>query len=570
MKIVLISTYELGRQPFGLVSPAAWLRRRGHAVTCFDLTRQGLDSGAVRLAELIAIYLPMHTATRLACKLIPTLRAQNSAAHVCCYGLYAPMNAAYLRSIGVGTILGGEFEGGLVRLAERLESADGLEEQNRIFPQGLKPTETKNSMSELKLRPPNAGMSEPPADWDALKHAPTTFVASPSEREKPQGSEGSDRSRIRVNLYRGGDVLARATRTVSPNQSEPMISLERLRFEVPDRTGLAPIAQYAHLVLPGGGYRVVGSTEASRGCKHLCRHCPIVPVYNGVFRIVERDVVLADVRQQIAAGAQHISFGDPDFFNGIRHAMELVEAFHREFPDVTYDVTIKIEHLRKQEQHLARLRDTGCLFVISAVESVDDGILERLDKGHTREDFLYVARKFRELGMTLHPTFVPFTPWTTVDGYLDLQRVLAAEELIENVAPIQLGIRLLIPEGSRLLELEEMRRAVGAFNAESLVYPWRNSDARVDLLSETVQAIAAESDRKKESRAVTFARIWEAAHAAAGIEAPELRVTEGRGVPFLSEPWYCCAEPTRDQLVAIGGTAVKAQPEHVVMADDFV
>jgi radical SAM superfamily enzyme YgiQ (UPF0313 family) len=565
MKIVLISTYELGRQPFGLVSPAAWLRRRGHEVTCFDLTRQGLDSGAVGAAELIAIYLPMHTATRLACKLIPSLREQNSQAHVCCYGLYAPMNAAYLRSIGVGTILGGEFEGGLVRLAERLG-----DKGDKIFPQGLKPADAESSMSELKLRPPNATMCEPPADGDALKRTPTTFVVTPTHAETPRGPEkpqGSEDSALR---YGGGDALKRTPTTFVATQTEPMISLERLRFEVPDRAGLVPIAEYAHLVVPGGGYRVVGSTEASRGCKHLCRHCPIVPVYNGVFRIVERDVVLADVRQQVAAGAQHISFGDPDFFNGIRHAMELVEAFHHEFPSVTYDVTIKIEHLRKQEQHLARLRDTGCLFVISAVESVDDGILERLDKGHTREDFLYVARKFREMGMTLHPTFVPFTPWTTMDGYLDLLRVLAASELIENVAPIQLGIRLLIPEGSRLLELEDMRRAVGVFDAESLVYPWKNSDARVDALSEMVQSIAAEADRKKESRGAAFARIWDGAHLAAGIDAPELRVAEGRGVPFLSEPWYCCAEPTRDQLVAIGGTAAKAQPEHVVMADDFV
>ena len=558
MKIVLISTYELGRQPFGLVSPAAWLRKRGHEVTCFDLTRQTLDAGAVRAAELIAIYLPMHTATRLACKLIPSLREKNLGAHICCYGLYAPMNAEYLRSLGVGTILGGEFEGGLVRLAEQLGAADGVKEENKIFPRGLKPTEGGSSMSELKLRPPSA--SESPA----------------GERKKPQGSEDS------ALRYRGGDALKRAPTTFAANsdtsvektagltQSEPMISLERLKFEVPDRAGLAPIAKYAHLVVPGDGYRVVGSTEASRGCKHLCRHCPIVPVYNGVFRIVERDVVLADVRQQVAAGAQHISFGDPDFFNGIRHAMELVDAFHREFPGVTYDATIKIEHLRKQEQHLARLRDTGCLFVISAVESVDEGILERLDKGHTREDFLYVARKFRELGMKLHPTFVPFTPWTTLDGYLDLLRVLATEQLVENVAPIQLGIRLLIPEGSRLLELEEVRRTVGAFDAESLVYPWMNADARLDLLSETVQSIAAEADRKKESRAAAFARIWDSAHAAAGIEAPELRVTAGRSVPFLSEPWYCCAEPTRDQLVAIGGAAAKAQPEHVVMADDFV
>ena len=392
------------------------------------------------------------------------------------------MNAEYLRSLGVGTILGGEFEGELVHLAERLSLADG---------------------------------------------------------------------------------------EVVGNQEESMVSLERLKFEVPDRAGLAPIAKYAHLIVPGDGYRVVGSTEASRGCKHLCRHCPIVPVYNGVFRIVARDVVLADVRQQVVAGAQHISFGDPDFFNGIRHAVEVLEAFHAEFSGITYDVTIKIEHLRKHQQHLARLRDTGCLFVISAVESVDDEILKRLDKGHTREDFLYVVRKFRELGMTLHPTFVPFTPWTTLHGYLDLLRVLATEELIENLAPIQLGIRLLIPEGSRLLELEEVRGAVEAFDAESLVYPWRNAEARVDALSETVQSIAADADRKKESRAVAFVRIWHAAHAAAGVEAPELRVAVGRAVPFLSEPWYCCAEPTRDQLISVGGAASSAL-ETVAVADGFV
>jgi radical SAM superfamily enzyme YgiQ (UPF0313 family) len=498
VKIVLISTYELGRQPFGVVSPAAWLRKRGHSVACFDLTRQALDHGAIRGAGLIAIYLPMHTATRLAAQLIPSLREQNPGAHLCCYGLYAPMNAEYLRTLGVATILGGEFENGLVHLAERIDS---------------------------------------PANGEA--------------EEQPQGSEDS----------------ALRYRTA---QSEPVVSLERLAFEVPDRSGMPALEKYAHLIVPGDGYRVVGSTEASRGCKHLCRHCPIVPVYKGVFRIVSRDVVMADVRQQVAAGAQHISFGDPDFFNGIRHAMELVEAFHREFPQVSYDATIKIEHLRKHEEHLTRLRDTGCLFVTSAVESVDDGILERLDKGHTREDFLHVARTFRSLGMTLHPTFVPFTPWTTRESYLDLLRVLGAEELIENVAPVQLGIRLLIPEGSRLLELDEVRQMVGPFDAKSLVYPWKNRDPRLDALSEAVQAIAAETDRNKETRSVAFERIWRAAYDAAGISAPDLQMTRSSvAVPFLSEPWYCCAEPTADQLVSIGSAAKKAS-EPVVAADGFV
>ena len=467
MKIVLISTYELGRQPFGVVSPAAWLRGAGHEVVCLDLTRESLDEDAVQSAGMIAIYLPMHTATRLAAKLIPTLKKiMNPRAHICCYGLYAPMNAAYLSGLGVGTILGGEFEAELVKLAKHVEA-------------------------QLPRLKPFA------------------------------------------------------------------ISFERLAFLVPERDGMPAIEKYAHLVLPDGSHRVVGSTEASRGCKHLCRHCPIVPVYKGVFRIVKRDVVMGDVRQQVAAGARHISFGDPDFFNGIRHALGLMEDFRREFPDVTYDVTIKIEHLREYEQMLELLRDTGCLFVISAVEAVDDAILTRLDKGHTRADFLHVAAKFRELGMTLQPTFVAFTPWTTLDGYLDLLRVIAAEELVENVAPVQLGIRLLIPEGSRLLELPETRALVGEFDAESLVYPWRNADARVDQLSETVQATAADADAKKQSRTEAFARIWQAAHAAAGVVAPQLKLSAARAVPFLSEPWYCCAEPTKAQLVSIGAVSSK-------------
>jgi radical SAM superfamily enzyme YgiQ (UPF0313 family) len=501
MKIVLISTYELGRQPFGLVSPAAWLRKRGHEVVCLDLTRQSLDTAAIRSAELIAIYLPMHTATRLAAKLIPQLRQENPDAHLCCYGLYAPMNAEYLRSLGVSTILGGEFESAFVHLAERLRSSIEVSQ----------------------------------------------FAGVVGGRFS--GSQSGSTSK--------------------PNQEEPTISLERLAFELPDRAGMPLLPKYAHLVIPGEGYRVVGSTEASRGCKHLCRHCPIVPVYNGVFRVVGRDIVLEDIRQQVAAGAQHISFGDPDFFNGIRYARDLVEALHGEFPQITYDVTIKIEHLRKYEEHLLRLRDTGCLFVISAVESADDQILERLDKGHTRKDFLHVARKFRELGMTLHPTFVPFTPWTTMQGYIDLLDVITSEELIENVAPIQLGIRLLIPQGSRLLELDEVRTLVGPFDAESLVYPWRNEDARLDALSEAVQTIAADADRKKLSRSIAFTRIWEAVHAAAGCPAPSLYVkTPPRPVPFLSEPWYCCAEPTRDQLVSIGAT--QKPRETAAGADGFV
>ena len=460
MNIVLISTYELGRQPFGLASPAAWLRERGHQVTALDLARQPLNEAVVREAALIALYLPMHTATRLAAQLIPTLRELNPRAHLCGYGLYAPMNAAYLNSLGVSTILGGEFEEGLTHLAGRLEQA--------------------------AIRNGNGASVKP--------------------------------------------------------QPEPLISLARQKFVPPERRALPSPANYAHVILPSGEHRVAGHTEASRGCKHLCRHCPIVPVYNGVFRIVDREVVLEDIRQQVATGAQHITFGDPDFFNGTGHAIPLVEALHQEFPGLSYDVTIKIEHLLKHKEHLLKLRDTGCLFVTSAVESVDDEVLRRLDKGHTRADFLEANRIFRKLSMVVQPTFVPFTPWTTLEGYLDLLRFLHENDLIENVAPIQLAIRLLIPAGSRLLELEDVRRLVGPFDSSALVYPWRNPNPGVDALSEEIEQVVATAEKLRLSRRKIFDRIWKAAHQAAGMQAefaaqPVLK--SRAAIPHLNEPWYC-------------------------------
>jgi hypothetical protein len=173
--------------------------------------------------------------------------------------------------------------------------------------------------------------------------------------------------------------------------------------------------------------------------------------------------------------------------------------------------------------------------------------------------------------MILHPTFVPFTQWTTVESYLELLRVLHAESLVENVAPIQLGIRLLIPEGSRLLELDEVCSNVGPFDPQSLYYPWRHTDPRVDALSETVQAIAADGDRKKESRTRVFERIWKAAHVAAGLDPPSIQTsrTIPAAVPFLSEPWYCCAEPTREQFVSIGQVSKKIE-EPIPAAGGYV
>jgi radical SAM superfamily enzyme YgiQ (UPF0313 family) len=454
VNILLISTYELGRQPFGLASPAAWLRKRGHAVTCLDLSRQALSEQAVRQAGLIAFYVPMHTATRLTLELLEPIRKTNPRAHLCAYGLYAPLAADSLQGGGVESLLGGEFEQALVDLAEHLSGLSA-------FPQ------------------------------------------------------------------------------IHPLDSN--VSLARLRFVTPDRSDLPALKNYAHLVMPEGEHRLVGYTEASRGCKHLCRHCPIVPVYDGVFRIVDREVVLSDIRQQVKAGAQHITFGDPDFFNGVGHAVPLVEALHHEFPQLTYDVTIKVEHLRENKELLKTLRATGCLFIVSAVESLDNHILEKLQKGHSREDFFGAVEESRRAGIALQPTFVPFTPWTTYENYLDLLEQLRRLELIGAVAPIQLAIRLLITAGSRLLDIEEVRDRIGPFDAKSLIYPWEHGVLGIDRLCEELQDIVAAAEKLKLSRTAIFEKVWRSANRAADrrIEEQALVDAAAKAVPYLNEPWYC-------------------------------
>jgi radical SAM superfamily enzyme YgiQ (UPF0313 family) len=455
--VVLISTYELGRQPFGLASPAAWLRHAGGVVTCLDLAVQRLDEEAIRSADLVAFHVPMHTATRLASALVPRVRALNPRAHLCFYGLYAPVNEGYLRRLGAQTILGGEFEAGLLSLVRRL----------------------------------------------------------PGDR-------------------RG---------TAPLEQPEPRISLDRQKFLVPDRRGLVALSRYASLTLADGRRRTVGYTEASRGCKHLCRHCPVVPVYGGQFRVVQREVVLEDIRRQVAAGAEHIVFGDPDFWNGIGHSLAIVRALHQEFPHLTYDVTIKIEHLRKHAEHLSTLRDTGCLFVTSAVESLDDHVLALLEKGHTRRDFEEVVRLFREVGLTLAPTFVAFTPWISLEGYRDLLASLVELDLVEHVAPIQLAIRLLIPAGSRLLELPEVRDLVQGFDEALLSYGWRHPDPRVDRLQADLQELVRQEEAGGSNRREIFGKSWLLAEQAAGkpcrrpIERP--RGPARTPIPYMSEPWYC-------------------------------
>jgi hypothetical protein len=452
----LVSPYELGRQPFNLAQPAAWFARAQIDLACIDLSQQKLDPAVFEDAEFVAIYLGMHTATRIAAAALPKIRALAPHARLAAFGLYAAVNASLLRRLGVEAVFGGE--------------------------------------------------SEP-------------------------------------------DLLAWVQSGIAP--ADTVVRRNKIEFLLPERRGLPALQRYAKLILADGTQQVTGFAEASRGCKHLCRHCPVVPVYEGTFRIVPVEVVIADIAQQVEVGAQHISFGDPDFLNGPTHALKVAAALHARFPFLTWDATVKVEHLLNHAELLPQLKACGLTFIVTAVESIDDAILEHLAKGHTHADFETALAQCRALGIALAPTFVPFTPWTTLEGYRELLATLLKLQLVEAVPPVQLAIRLLVPQGSTLLQLPGFAARVGAFDEAMLGYPWQADDVRVDTLQSEIMAWVMDAEKAELPRAEVFSGIWSRTHAVLGETAPPLDSAQfGATIPHHSEPWYCCAEPTETQLAS--------------------
>lgn len=321
-----------------------------------------------------------------------------------------------------------------------------------------------------------------------------------------------------------------------------VVPLQRLEFPVPSRATLPPLARYARLARDGQ-LVPAGYVEASRGCLHTCLHCPIPAAYGGRFFVVPRAVVLEDIRRLVAAGAGHITFGDPDFLNGPGHALQLVRALHAEFPGVSYDFTTKVEHILRHRERFDEFGATGCAFVVTAVEALSDVVLANLEKGHTAADVPVALAILRRAGIAPRPSFVPFTPWTTLDDYLMLLSFIDAQDLVDHVDPVQLTVRLLVPPGSLLLQRLALRPHLGPLDAPRLTYRWTHPDPRMDELQRAVSALVARAADAHEDPAVTFHRIRTLACRTAGRPtptAPFRRPPPERPIaPRLTEPWFC-------------------------------
>jgi radical SAM superfamily enzyme YgiQ (UPF0313 family) len=488
--ILLIACYELGHQPLSLASPIGFLARAGYPATALDASVQELSTEAIARARFVGIAVPMHTAMRLGVRVAARVRAINPSAHLCFYGLYASLNAAYLLEHAADSVIGGEYEQPLLDLIQALASR---------------------------------------VDDPATGSFRTTNVPA----RRPGG--GYATVAIRVEGVSERDRLAAPV-------------LRRTAFVAPMRERLPPLRHYAHLEW-NGERRPAGYVEASRGCVHTCLHCPITPVYNGRFFVVPREIVLADVDAQVREGAVHITFGDPDFLNGPTHSLKLVQEMHRQHPQLTFDMTTKVEHILQHRMLFTELRQLGCIFIVSAIESFSDLVLARLEKGHTRADITAALAILDEADIPMRPSLVAFTPWTTRDDYREMLDLVEAHGLIDQIDPVQYTIRLLVPPGSALLTRPETHEWLGALDSPAFVFRWRHPDPVMDELHAEVTARVAEAARRVEDPFDSFTAIRTLTDALLGRPSQPLaswtsparpRPHPDRArPPRLTEAWFC-------------------------------
>lgn len=459
--VLVVSCYELGRQPAALAAALAALERAGFRPAALDLSVQRLDEAALARARLVAVATPMHTALRLGAQVAARARALGTGAHVCLFGLYAALNREHLLARHADSVVGDDVAP-LVALAEAL------------------------------ARGPLEGRVEG-----------VSTRAHPAAAAPPRPARGAP---------------------------------------LPQRSALPALERYARLSWRGEA-RLVASVEASRGCKHRCRHCPIVPVWDGRFAAVPREEVLADVAQQVAAGARHVSFGDPDFLNGPTHSLKLVRELHARWPALTFDATVKVEHLLAHAGLLPELKACGGLFLVSAVESLSDNVLAALDKGHAAADVPRALALVRAAGLTLRPTLLPYTPWTALDDLPALFDFAEEHDLVEAIDPVQFTLRLLLPPGSLVVEANRGAPWLGALDAERFGFRWAHPDPRVDALQRESAALAEGHAAAQRPALDTFDALRALAEAAAGrAQRASIGVAPPRAareVPRLTEPWFC-------------------------------
>jgi hypothetical protein len=189
------------------------------------------------------------------------------------------------------------------------------------------------------------------------------------------------------------------------------------------------------------------------------------------------------------------------------------------------------------------------LFVVSAFESVDDGTLEVLDKGHTVNDMVRAIGLTRAAGVHIRPTWLPFMPWTTHDDIADIFEFICQHGLVGDTDPVQMSIKLLLPRGSLLVGHPEVAPHLRGYDSDALTWRWDFAHLETEVLHKELEAIAASASDCGQEAVATLEEMRVALTRATGRNLPSLG-SPALG-PRLTESWFCCAEPTNRQAVSI-------------------
>jgi hypothetical protein len=232
--------------------------------------------------------------------------------------------------------------------------------------------------------------------------------------------------------------------------------------------------------------------------------------------------------------------------------LDLLREAHSAHPDLTFDVTVKVEHILAHESLWPEMASLGVLLVVSAFESTDDATLEILDKNHTAVDMARAVTVLRSADIHIRPTWLPFVPWTKLQDLVDLVGFLDQNRLWSATDPVQLAIKLLIPEGSLLETHPAIVPHLSSYEPQSLTWSWVFEHPETGRLHKTLDAVAAEGSDCGAEAAETLSMMRERIGDIAGARIPAM--PDSAPTPRLSESWFCCAEPTAAQAAAVGLT----------------
>lgn len=258
--------------------------------------------------------------------------------------------------------------------------------------------------------------------------------------------------------------------------------ISRDEIHLPTRDMLPPLHKYPQKQVEVllGHEAVVGSTEIARGCHHKCLYCSVYAAYDGKVNTLEESIVLEDVRNLVKGGMTHLTFVDADFFNTKHQGIKILRQLHAEFPELTYDFTLRVDHILENKEYLTEMAGLNVKFVTSALEFPTQEVLDAVAKYTSLEDVEEAVSFLRGTGIKLNPTFIMFNPWIGLEDLAAFRAFVEKNDLDNIIDPIQYETRLHLYKGSPLLQTASVQAL--DLTEEEFHVDWKHPDPRVDEL----------------------------------------------------------------------------------------